>query len=166
VRLADCDTRLEPRWLTVGEDKCMTWLKSLVERIAEHEVLLWWLFALSAAMIALSPLVAGWIVIRLPKDYFQQPESGRSECWRRHPGLRMVVAVGKNLLGVVLVAAGIAMLLVPGQGLLTIVVGLVLIDIPGKHRFLRWLATRAPVWRAINWLRRRSGRQPFARPES
>jgi hypothetical protein len=56
------------------------------------------------------------------------------------------------------------MLLVPGQGLLTIAVGLMLVDFPGKFRFERWLAVRPPVWRSINWLRKRAGRGPLERP--
>ena len=65
---------------------------------------------------------------------------------------------------VVLVLAGLIMLVVPGQGLLTLAVGLVLVDFPGKYRLERWLVTRPPVWRAINWLRKRAGREPLERP--
>jgi hypothetical protein len=71
----------------------------------------------------------------------------------------------KNALGIVLVVAGLVMLIVPGQGLLTIAVGLMLIDFPGKYRLERWLATRRPVWRSINWLRKRAGRAPLSRPD-
>ena len=60
---------------------------------------------------------------------------------------------------------GIAMLVLPGQGLLTIVVGIVLLNFPGKYRLERWLATRSPVWRSLNWLRRRAGRPELQRPE-
>jgi hypothetical protein len=56
------------------------------------------------------------------------------------------------------------MLIVPGQGMLTIAVGLVLTNFPGKFRLERWIATRRSVWRSINWLRRRAGREPLERP--
>jgi hypothetical protein len=56
------------------------------------------------------------------------------------------------------------MLLVPGQGLLSIAVALVLLDFPGKYRFERWLATRPAVWRSLNWLRRRAGCKPLQTP--
>jgi hypothetical protein len=65
----------------------------------------------------------------------------------------------------VLVVAGLVMLVVPGQGLLTIVVGLMLLDFPGKYRLERWLATRPKVWQSINWLRRRAGYEELQRPE-
>jgi hypothetical protein len=53
---------------------------------------------------------------------------------------------------------------VPGQGLLTIAVGLILLDFPGKFRLERWLATRRSVWRSLNWLRRRAGSKPLQMP--
>jgi hypothetical protein len=53
------------------------------------------------------------------------------------------------------------MLIVPGQGLLTIAVALILLDFPGRFRLERWLATRPAVWRSLNWLRKRAGHKPF-----
>lgn len=79
--------------------------------------------------------------------------------------MRPLILIAKNLVGLVLLIAGIAMLVLPGQGLLTIAVGLVLIDFPGKFRLERWLATRRPVWRSLNWLRKRAGRPELTRPE-
>jgi hypothetical protein len=54
---------------------------------------------------------------------------------------------------------GVAMLVLPGQGVLTIITGLLLLDFPGKYRFERWLVRRGPVLRGVNWLRDRAGRQ-------
>jgi hypothetical protein len=71
----------------------------------------------------------------------------------------------KNLVGVALLLAGLVMLVTPGQGLLTIVVGLTLLSFPGKARLERWIATRPAVWRAINWMRQRAGRDTLEHPE-
>jgi hypothetical protein len=75
----------------------------------------------------------------------------------------VVGRVLKNLLGLVLVLAGIAMMLLPGQGLLTVFVGLLLLEFPGKHRLERRLIGWGPIYRAINRLRRRAGRPPLER---
>ena len=56
------------------------------------------------------------------------------------------------------------MLVAPGQGLLTLAAALVLLDFPGKYRLERRLVTQKPVWKSINWLRRRAGREPLERP--
>lgn len=129
-----------------------------------HPSLWAWASAASLAMFVMTPIVVGWIVIRLPKDYFTDERQIAAAAWHRHPLLRPFTFIVKNLTGIVLLLAGLVMLVTPGQGVLTIAVGLTLIDFPGKRRFERWLATRPPVWRAINWLRKRAGRDPLQYP--
>ena len=69
----------------------------------------------------------------------------------------------KNLFGVFLVALGIVLSLpgVPGQGVLTILMGAMLLDFPGKRRVERWLLRRRGVFTSINRLRARFGRRPL-----
>ena len=69
--------------------------------------------------------------------------------------------VAKNAVGILLVVMGIAMLVLPGQGLLSLVLGIMLLNFPGKFRLQRWLVSRRPVLRSINWLRRRANREPL-----
>jgi len=57
--------------------------------------------------------------------------------------------------------AGIAMLVLPGQGILAILGGIELMDFPGKYRLERWIVSRPAVLRSVNWLRRRMGRPPL-----
>jgi hypothetical protein len=142
----------------------MEWVADLSEWAEANETVLWWLFAASLAMFLLTPLVVGWQVVRLPRDYFTAGRRQSAHWLKRYPALRPVLVVGKNLLGIVLVLAGLVMLVVPGQGLLTLVVGLVLVDFPGRYRLERWLVRRRSVWEAINWLRRKAGREPLDRP--
>lgn len=72
----------------------------------------------------------------------------------------------KNLVGWVLILAGILMVLLPGQGVITIIMGLVLSDFPGKYKLERRLAGNHRVLSGINWIRRRSGHPPLAPPRS
>jgi hypothetical protein len=130
-----------------------------------NDSLLWWLFAGSLAFFLLTPLAVAVAVIQLPNDYFTEKKHRPLESWSRHRVLRPIALVLKNALGAVLLVAGLVMLIVPGQGLLTVAVGLMLVDFPGKFRLERWLATRGPVWRSINWLRKRAGREALKRPE-
>jgi hypothetical protein len=71
-----------------------------------------------------------------------------------HPIPRALLLAGKNALGFVLVLTGIFMLLLPGQGLLTIIAGMMLLDFPGKQLLERRLVRRPLVLRSINWLRK------------
>jgi hypothetical protein len=52
----------------------------------------------------------------------------------------------------------------PGQGLLTIVVGLLLIDFPGKYSLERRLAGQSHVFRMLNWIRRKHQCAPLVHP--
>jgi hypothetical protein len=142
----------------------MDWLKSLWEWLSAQGTLWWWLFAGSAALLVVSPLVAAWLVVRLPSDYFVEPKRRKLATGLHNPALSLFVRVGRNSLGAVLLIAGLVMLLTPGQGLLSIAAGLTLLDFPGKYRLQRWLVTRKPVWRSINWLRRRAGRDELKKP--
>ena len=67
--------------------------------------------------------------------------------------------IAKNLFGLLLIVLGILMLVLPGQGVLTIVAGIALVDFPGRHRLVQWIVAREPVMNALNWVRRR-GQQP------
>jgi hypothetical protein len=143
----------------------MSWIAPSWEWAKSHPMLLTWVSIASLVMLLLSPVVDTWLVIRLPTNYFMAERQIVAAAWHRHPVLRPLVFVVKNLAGLMLVLAGLVMLVTPGQGVLTIAVGLTMIDFPGKLRFERWLATRPPVWRSINWLREQAGREPFEQPE-
>jgi hypothetical protein len=122
------------------------------------------LAVLSAASIALfvaSLLAIPWFVARLPADYFCLHRDRPSLLHVENPSLRKLLKVGKNLLGALLLLAGIAMLLLPGQGIITILVSLVLLDFPGKRRFLSRLVARPHVAKTLNGIRRRRGEPPL-----
>jgi hypothetical protein len=143
----------------------MDWIKSQLQSLAGYETLLWWSFAVSLALVLLTPVLVAYVVVQLPKDYFTAERRPPPESWYEHPALRPIIVIAKNALGFVLIVAGLVMLVVPGQGLLTLAVGLMLIDFPNKFRLERWLAMRPHVWRSINWLRKRFGREPLERPK-
>jgi hypothetical protein len=122
------------------------------------------LAVLSAASVILfvaSLITIPWLVARLPADYFCERRDRPSLLHLHNPRLRALLRVGKNLLGVLLMLAGIAMLVLPGQGLITILVSLVLLDFPGKRRFLSRLVRRRHVARALNKIRHRRGEPPL-----
>jgi len=123
-----------------------------------------WLFGLSILMFFGSLIVLPFAITRMPADYFVSRQVRRD--WRgTNPVLRYGWLVLKNTIGYVLVLAGIAMLVLPGQGLVTILIGVGLLDFPGKRRLESRIVRRRPVRRAINWIRARAGRPPLVLPE-
>ena len=121
------------------------------------------LLALGAGSIVMfiGTLVAVPIVIcRLPRDIYVRRRAPRA----RPMGLGAVLALARNLFGLAIIAAGILMLVLPGQGLLTIVIGIALVDFPGKQALERRLIGHRRVIDAMNALRERFGRPPLEPP--
>ena len=111
---------------------------------------------------ALGIAIVGQILMRLPETYFS--ESHSHEFWSgAHPVLRWTGLVLKNILGVGVLFLGVVLTLpgVPGPGILTILLGIMLMDFPGKRRLERWMIRRPKVLDAINRMRLRNGKQPF-----
>lgn len=133
-----------------------------------NEVLLGWLFVLSVVMFVGALVLVPIVVVRLPADYFAEPQRTPKPDSIEHPVLRALWRAVKTVLGLVLVWAGIAMLVLPGQGILTILIGVSLLEFPGKYRLERWIIHLGPVLNVINALRRRYGRPPleFDEPSS
>jgi uncharacterized membrane protein SpoIIM required for sporulation len=108
---------------------------------------------------ALSLAIVSFILVSIPTDYFRKDRP--RELWSdRHPAVRFLGIFVKNLLGVVLVVLGIIMSIpgVPGQGILTILLGIMLLDFPGKRDLEHRLVSRPRVLNAINKLRHRFGK--------
>jgi hypothetical protein len=124
-------------------------------------VILWTLAAASVVVFVVSLLAIPPLVARIRPDYFTHDERPPGRWVSHHPVVRKLLRIGKNLLGCVFMVAGVAMFVLPGQGLLTLLVGFLMVDFPGKYRFEKWLVGRRFVLRPINWLRRRSGRSPL-----
>lgn len=129
--------------------------------IPEHRVLLYWLAAASVVMFVATVVVVPALIVRIPSDYFAHEQRPPSIWTNRHAVIRLALAIGRNALGCVFIAGGIAMLVLPGQGLLTLLIGVLMLDFPGKYRFEKWLLSRRRIRGAINWLRKRGGREPF-----
>jgi len=100
------------------------------------------------------------ILIRLPPDYFK---NHHHKPWfaNHHPVIRILGLVIKNIAGIIFLLAGIAMLVLPGQGLLTMLLGFLFIDFPGKHRLEQKLIQHPQVLKAINALREKANKPPF-----
>jgi hypothetical protein len=134
----------------------------MLEWVTNNETALWWLAVFSVISFVATLAIVPVLIVRIPGDYFADT---RRHVWdpvaRRHPVMRLVLLIGKNLLGWVIILLGIAMLVLPGQGILTILVGMILINFPGKYRLERWFVTRGPVLKTINLIRQRSGREPL-----
>lgn len=134
----------------------------MLQWLQTHEIASYWLVGVSLVSFVATLAVIPWVIVRIPADYF----AGRKRPTQRQTALRspvvwLVLLVVKNTIGVLLVLAGIVMLILPGQGLLTIIIGVLVMNFPGKFSFERWLVSRGPALSLINRIRQRYGRAPL-----
>ena len=78
-----------------------------------------------------------------------------------HPVLRIVGHLVKNVIGTVFLFAGFLMLFLPGQGVLTMLIGVSMLDFPGKRKLEAKLISQPAVLSVVNSMRKRRGRPPF-----
>ena len=133
----------------------------MFEWLTEHQTLLTWLSVISLITFVGSLVALPWLVSMIPEDYFLHSRRNPAEMKQRHPVIRLFLLLGKNLLGLLLLFGGLLMLFLPGQGLLTIAVGLLLLDYPGKYNLERRIVAKKPVLQGLNWLRAKANHPPL-----
>lgn len=101
-----------------------------------------------------------WILIRLPSDYFDM-RVPRHWMKDHHPVLRVIGLIIKNILGMVFLLAGFLMLFLPGQGLLTMLIGISFMDFPNKRRLEAKIVGQRTIFNAINAMRQRFNKPPL-----
>jgi len=110
------------------------------------------------ALLVFSLWAVRHFLLTIPANYFTQ-EHRPLERWRNvHPALRRALIIGKNALGAMLVGLGVVMLFTPGQGVLAILLGVSLLDIPGKRAVERRIVQRPSVLRLVNSMRAKANR--------
>ena len=137
-----------PDWLSPVAQQLEPWLPALT---------------LTGVVMALASMVAiPWLLIRMPAHYFTEAYQPRSQ---RGP-LAWLLWCLRNMLALLLLLAGVIMLVLPGQGLLTILIAIMTSTFPGKYRMERAIMRRPGVFRAANWIRARYHREPLLHPDA
>ena len=124
-----------------------------------------WVLGIWAGTTALSLALVAAVVASLPTNFFEDVPAPTRRPWTTSWLLR---SVARNVAGVLLIAIGALMSIpgVPGQGLVTVVAGLILLDIPGRHRVACAFARLPRVLAASNGIRRALRRPPLSPPRS
>lgn len=127
----------------------------IVDILKAHWLLL---MAISIASVVLSVLFCTLVIAYLPADYFLP----HTKPFRvKHPILGILLKCLRNILALVLIVIGVAQLFLPGQGVLTMLIGIVISDIPGKRNLERRLIRLPAILAAANSIRSRFKRPPL-----
>jgi len=138
-----------------------------MEWVSEYwQALTWGNILLGAGLFLLSLILSfaaiAIVMVKIPANYFSphyQQDFMPDSPWL----VRWGVVILKNIFGVFLVLLGILLSLpgVPGQGILTILLGLIMLDIPGKRPLEAKIIKRPNVLAAANKLRKRYKKPPL-----
>jgi len=121
-----------------------------------------WLAPLSLATFILSLLIIPLIISKLSIDCFITLSKEKKTA--KLCGAALGILLFRNIGGIFFLTAGFAMLFLPGQGLLTILIGLLLLSFPGKQTMINFLIVRPSVQHSLDWIRKKSGKPPFTWP--
>ncbi len=122
-----------------------------------------WLALTSLATFLLSLLLIPLIISNLSVHCFLN--IGRKTGKNNFIAWRLSLLLLRNIGGIILLLAGIAMLFLPGQGILTILISLLLLSFPGKQKTFNYLIHKPAVQRSLDWIRTKSGTRPFIWPD-
>ena len=119
-----------------------------------------WVAGFSVLALLVSALALPHFVAAIPDDYFSRDTN--SVDLRESLGVGEIAMLAlKNVIGLLLIFAGFAMLVLPGQGILTLFTGIVLADFPGKHRLVRRIIRVPAVLNTLNYFRRKKNKAEF-----
>ena len=135
----------------------------LTQTFGPHFLIFTILFTTAAAVAYFIGIV--YIVTLLDKEYFiKHLAAGKRDTANIIPkvsSLTYLVEIAKIIAGICLLMLGIVMLVLPGQGLITILIGLSLLPFPGKHRLEQYILARHSVRVSLNWIRDKAEKPPF-----
>jgi UPF0716 family protein affecting phage T7 exclusion len=127
----------------------------MLDFIQMHQDFFYWLGAISAFLFVVTLLLTPYLLGLMPQDYFIGKAQVSSD--------GILLKIAKNVLGGVLVLAGIIMLFTPGQGVVAILLGLFLMDFPKKRQLEHQLIKNEPTFKTLNWLRSKASKPKFKR---
>ena len=137
----------------------------LLETLGAHFIFLTILLTTAAAIVYF--IVISYLITQLDKGYFlRKKQSGEHMIESLHltaknSPLTYLVKMAKIIFGLILLVCGLVMLVLPGQGLLTMLIGLSLLPFPGKQKLEQNILDRKSIRQSLNWIRTKANKEPF-----
>ena len=139
----------------------MVKLAAILKWMQTHHELMSWLAMISLFTFVVTLFAVIILIIHIPDKYFLHKKRISPNNPKDAIGFRLVCRILKNILGIFFVLTGLIMLMLPGQGLLSILIGVMLMNFPGKYKVERAIIRQEKVLSTINWLRAKAHRPPL-----
>ena len=136
-------------------------LDAILRWLQAHQELRSWLAVISLLTFLVTLFAVPILIIRIPEKYFLHKKRISHSNPKGVIGFRLVSRILKNILGIFFVLTGLILLFLPGQGLLSILIGVMLMNFPGKYKVERAIIRQQKVLSTTNWLRAKAHRPPL-----
>jgi hypothetical protein len=134
------------------------WLVRFWESLTWGDIVWTIVFSIATIIVSYVLIVVG--MIKIPADYFSSTYV-REINHDKHFSLRWATFIVKNVIGFLLIIAGTVMIFTPGPGVPTILLGLIMMDIPGKRPLEARIIKRPEILETVNNLRARYNKPPL-----
>lgn len=108
-----------------------------------------------------------YIITQMDSQYFIRKDipndiaNKKKQLTSMSRSITYVISIAKVMIGIVLIVSGIVMLVLPGQGIITLLIGLSLVPFPGKNKIEKNLLSRKSVQHSLNWIRVKANKPLF-----
>jgi uncharacterized membrane protein len=139
--------------------------KYLNETLGADVIFLTMLITTASAIVYF--IIISYIITQMDKRYFIRRQINAenaivvSHLRLINSNLTQLINIAKIIVGVCLLLIGIVMLVLPGQGLITMLIGLSLLPFPGKDKMEQNILSRKSVRTTLNWIRVKAKKAPF-----
>jgi hypothetical protein len=112
-------------------------------------------------------IVMSYIITKMDKHYFIRRQPSKIDVFSPHhltfiySNLTKLLKIVKIIIGMCLLLIGLVMLVLPGQGLITILIAFSLLPFPGKNKLEQNILSRKSVRSSLNWIRIKANKDPF-----
>jgi len=139
-------------------------ITAISDWLASHSGLMWTVSVVSVAVFVVTLAIIPYCISHIPEDYLVRKRMDQEKPFAQKPWMRSIYLVLKNLLGVILVVVGLVMFFIPGQGIITMLIGIMLMNFPGKRRLATAIVRQPAIFKSINWTRAKALAPPLLLP--
>lgn len=137
----------------------LPYINDILQFMETHDELIIWVSTISFITFLGTLISLPLIIVRLPSDYFIADKNLARRFCQDKPVLRIIMIVLKNVFGIIFLILGFFMLFIPGQGVITMLIGYSMLDFVNMRGPVYKIVRRPAVYNFINKVRERANKE-------
>lgn len=133
--------------------------------LLKNDIFIFYTAVFSVLFFLVGITLIPYLILKIPYDYFNYSSKKAYFSNKREIAVYYLKMILRNIAAFLLFLIGVILLFIPGQGLLTIFLSLLLADIPGKYKIEKYMIKKEKIYNMLNGFRQKHGVKPFVLPE-